>query len=160
MCCEPGLSAIGLLLTTCLLRTVNRRLYAANSLTAKIQNERAFCKKKREFLPTILRSENFALKVAKPFVPGRFSQGRKRSEMGRKIFENAHFFSFERHLKQIFLLKRCFLINATNATKTTNDKTTNRVFEIRMTTYSSMKIRRDKNICIYILYYIYIIIYI
>ena len=87
MCCEPGLSAIGLLFTTCLLRAVNRRLYAANSLTAKIQNERAFCKKKREFLPTILRSENFALKVAKPFVSGCFSKGRKRSEMGRKIFE-------------------------------------------------------------------------
>ena len=84
MCCEPGLSAIGLLLTTCLLRAVNRRLYAAKSLTAKIQNERAFCKKKREFLPTILRSENFALKVVKPFVLGRFSKGRKRSEMGRK----------------------------------------------------------------------------
>ena len=53
----------------------------------KIQNERAFCKKKREFLPTILRSENFALKVAKPFVSGRFSKGRKRSEIGRKKFE-------------------------------------------------------------------------
>ena len=54
---------------------------------AKIQNERAFCKKKREFLPTLLRSENFAIKVAKPFVSGHFSQGRKGSEMGRKIFE-------------------------------------------------------------------------
>jgi hypothetical protein len=58
----------------------------------KIQNERAFCKKKREFLPTILRSENFALKVAKPFVSGHFSQGRKRSETGRKKFENYSFF--------------------------------------------------------------------
>ena len=53
----------------------------------KIQNERAFCKKKREFLPTILRSENFALKVAKPFVSGHFSKGRKGSEIGRKKFE-------------------------------------------------------------------------
>ena len=59
----------------------------------KIQNERAFCKKKREFLPTILRSENFALKVAKPFVSGRFSKGRKWSEIGRKKFENYSFFS-------------------------------------------------------------------
>ena len=59
----------------------------------KIQNDRAFCKKKREFLPTILRSENFALKVAKPFVSGHFSQGRKWSEKGRKIFENYSFFS-------------------------------------------------------------------
>ena len=54
---------------------------------AKIQNERAFCKKINEFLPTILRSENFALKEAKPFVSGHFSKGRKRSEIGRKIFE-------------------------------------------------------------------------
>ena len=54
---------------------------------AKIQKERAFCKKKREFLPTILRSENFALKVAKPFVSGHFRQEKKRSEIDRKIFE-------------------------------------------------------------------------
>ena len=54
---------------------------------AKIQNGRAFCKKINEFLPTILRSENFALKEAKPFVSGHFSKGRKRSEIGRKIFE-------------------------------------------------------------------------
>ena len=54
---------------------------------AKIQNGRAFCKKKREFLPTLLRSENFAPKVAKPFVSGHFSKGRKGSEIGRKIFE-------------------------------------------------------------------------
>jgi hypothetical protein len=67
----------------------------------KIQNERAFCKKKREFLPTILRSENFVLKVAKPFVSGHFSQGRKWSEIGRKIFENYSFFSTI-HLKTLF----------------------------------------------------------
>ncbi len=30
------------------------------------------------------RSENFAIKVAKPFVLGRFRQGRKWSEIGRK----------------------------------------------------------------------------
>jgi hypothetical protein len=54
---------------------------------AKIQNGRAFCKKKREFLPTLLRSENFAPKVAKPFVSGHFRQEKKRSEIGRKIFE-------------------------------------------------------------------------
>ena len=58
---------------------------------AKIQNGRAFCKKKREILPTLLRSENFAPKVAKPFVSGHFSQGRKRSEIGRKIFEKCSF---------------------------------------------------------------------
>ena len=59
---------------------------------AKIQNERAFCKKKREFLPTLLRSENFAPKVAKPFVSGHFSKGREWSEIGRKIFEKYSFF--------------------------------------------------------------------
>ena len=63
---------------------------------AKIQNGWTFCKKKREFLPTILRSENFALKVAKPFVSGHFSQGRKRSEIGRKIFEKCSF-SIDKH---------------------------------------------------------------
>gem|GEM_PF-6198070 len=59
---------------------------------AKIQNGRAFCKKKREFLPTLLRSENFVPKVAKPFVSGHFRRERKRSEIGRKIFENYFFF--------------------------------------------------------------------
>ena len=33
------------------------------------------------------RSENLALKMAKPFVLGRFGEGRKGSEIGRKIFE-------------------------------------------------------------------------
>ena len=54
---------------------------------AKIQNGRAFCKKKRDFLPTILRSENFAPKVAKPFVSGHFGKGRKWSEIGRKFLK-------------------------------------------------------------------------
>ena len=63
---------------------------------AKIQNGRAFCKKKREFLPTLLRSENFAPKVAKPFVSGHFSEGRKWSEIGRKIFEKCTF-SIDKH---------------------------------------------------------------
>ncbi|MEE3386378.1 MAG: hypothetical protein VZR36_15125, partial [Prevotella sp.] len=53
---------------------------------AKIQNGRAFCKKKRDFLPTLLRSENFTQKAAKPFVSGHFRQERKGSEIGRKIF--------------------------------------------------------------------------
>ena len=38
------------------------------------------------------RSENFALKVAKPFVLGHFSEGRKWSEIGRKIFEKHPYF--------------------------------------------------------------------
>ena len=33
------------------------------------------------------RSEKFAIKVAKPFVLGRFGEGREGSEIGRKIFE-------------------------------------------------------------------------
>ena len=42
------------------------------------------------------RSENFALKVAKPFVSGHFSEGRKWSEIGRKIFEKCTF-SIDKH---------------------------------------------------------------
>ncbi len=65
---------------------------------AKIQKERAFCKKKRDFLPTLLRSENFTPKAAKPFVSGHFRQEGKRSEIGRKIFEKT-IFLLGRHLK-------------------------------------------------------------
>ena len=52
--------------------------------TAKIQNKRVYCKKKGKKFPTIFRSENLAPKMAESFVSGRFSQGRKRSETGRK----------------------------------------------------------------------------
>ena len=76
---------------------------------AKIQNGRAFCKKKREFLPTLLRSEKFAPKAAKPFVSGHFSQERKRSEIGRKIFEKYPYF-IDKHQKRSFLR---FLTNST-----------------------------------------------
>ena len=62
------------------LRAVNRRLYAAKSLTAKIQNERAFCKKKREFLPTILGRKILPQKWRNPLFQGvsaKVGNGRK-----------------------------------------------------------------------------------
>ena len=126
---------------------------------AKIQNGRAFCKKSREYLPTILRSENFALKVAKPFVLGHFRQERKRSEIGRKIFEKYPYF-IDKHQKRSFLR---FLTNSTFrqfdfSTIRQFDNSTKRVFwrcAREMTGEKTM--RRDKNICIYIFYIIYIL---
>jgi len=69
---------------------------------AKILNTGAFCKIIAGNLPTILRSENFALNVAKPFVSGHFSKGREWSEIGRKIFEK-YFILLGRHLKNVHL---------------------------------------------------------
>ena len=78
---------------TCWCLALSMGRYAGGRVTnAKIQNERAFCKKKREFLPTILRSENFVPKVAKPFVSGHFRQEKKRSEIGRKILKKCSLF--------------------------------------------------------------------
>ena len=94
---------------------------------------KGFLQKKREFLPTILRSENFALKVAKPFVSGRFSQGRKRSEIGRKKVENYSFFSTI-HLKNTIWYAFNKFNNSTiqHFNNSTNQHFNKQVFEIYM----------------------------
>jgi hypothetical protein len=56
------------------------------------------------------RSENFALKVAKPFVLGHFSKGRKWSEIGRKIFEKCSF-PIDKHQKKHMFLRFVELSN-------------------------------------------------
>ena len=71
-----------------------RGQYTSEGADARVSR----CVRKTRISSDHFRSENFASKMAKPFVSGHFSKGRKWSEIGRKIF-GKYSFSIDKHQK-------------------------------------------------------------